>query len=220
MSSAAVRRGLQLRDHADNRDSFGLAVTDNMLEIIIQGRGGQGAQTAGNLLVQAFFAEGKHVQGFATYGGARRGTPVNSMIRVDDVPVRLRCDIEQAGAILCFDRSLLDALILSRANRDTLIVVNSAGSQDDHSASGDYRIFPIGAVAISQENNLGRFVNSALLGAFCCLLGSPSVDTMSATIRAAAPVKPEENVAACRAGFEMARQQFAENKFLHKAKAK
>lgn len=191
-----------------------------MLEIIIQGRGGQGAQTAGNLLLQAFYAEGKQVQGFATYGGARRGTPVNSMIRVDDAPIRLRCDIEQAGAILCFDRSLLDALVKSRANQDTLIVVNSAGSQDDHSGSGGYRVFPIDAVAISRENNLGRFVNSALLGAFCHLLGSPSVDTMSSTIRAAAPVKPKENVAACRAGFEMARQQFVEHELLHKAKAK
>jgi len=207
-------RGLQLPGQSTH------VVAYNMLEIIIQGRGGQGAQTAGNLLVQAFFAEGKHVQGFATYGGARRGTPVNSMIRVDDAPVRLRCDIEQAGAILCFDRSLLDALVKSRANRETLIVVNSAGSQDDHLGSGEYRVFPIDAVAISQENNLGRFVNSALLGAFCRLLGSPSVDTMSSTIRAAAPVKPEENVAACRAGFEMARQQFVEHELLHKATAK
>ena len=49
-----------------------------MLQILIQGRGGQGAQTAGNLLARTFFAEGKYVQTFATYGGARRGTPVNS----------------------------------------------------------------------------------------------------------------------------------------------
>ena len=45
-----------------------------MLQIVIQGRGGQGAQTAGNLLARAFFAEGRQVQAFATYGGARRGT--------------------------------------------------------------------------------------------------------------------------------------------------
>ncbi len=32
-------------------------------------------------------------------------------------------------------------------------------------------------VAISQEHELGRIVNSALLDAFCCLLGSPAVDT-------------------------------------------
>jgi pyruvate ferredoxin oxidoreductase gamma subunit len=182
-----------------------------MLEIIIQGRGGQGAQTAGNLLAQAFFKEGKHVQCFASYGGARRGTPVNSTIRVGDRPIRLRCDIERANAILCFDISLLDARLLLRADRDTLIVVNSAGSQGYLSSPGDHRIFRVDAVAIAQENNLGRIVNSALLGAFCCLLGSPAADTMTATILEAAPVKQDENVAACRAGFETAMRRFVGN---------
>ena len=74
-----------------------------MLQIIIQGRGGQGAQTAGDLLARAFFAEGREVQSFATYGGARRGTPVSSFIRVDDRPIRVRCDIERADAILCIN---------------------------------------------------------------------------------------------------------------------
>ena len=48
------------------------------------------------------------MQSFASYGGARRGTPVSSFIRVDDRPIRVRCDIEQADAILCFDASLLE----------------------------------------------------------------------------------------------------------------
>lgn len=190
-----------------------------MLEIIIHGRGGQGAQTAGNLLAQAFFTEGKHVQCFASYGGARRGTPVNSTIRVGDRPIRLRCDIERADAILCFDRSLLDARLLHRADPDTLIVVNSAGPRDHHSSVGDYRIFPIDAVAIAQENNLGRIVNSALLGAFCCLLGSPAVDTISTTILEAAPVKRDENVAACRAGFEAAIRRYVQNESIRAAGA-
>ena len=97
-----------------------------MLQIIIQGRGGQGAQTAGNLLAMAFFAAGRQVQCFASYGGARRGTPVSSYLRVDDRPVRLRCDIERADAILCFDASLLEGRLLATAHAGTLIVVNSA----------------------------------------------------------------------------------------------
>ena len=101
-----------------------------MLQIIIQGRGGQGAQTAGNLLATAFFAAGRQVQAFSSYGGARRGTPVSSFIRVDDWPIRLRCDIERADAILCFDSTLLDARLLAAASPDTLIVVNSAQSPE------------------------------------------------------------------------------------------
>ena len=96
-----------------------------MLQIIIQGRGGQGAQLAGSLLAMAFFAEGREVQSFATYGGARRGTPVSSFIRVDDRPIRLRCDIERADALLCFDASLLEGRLLAAAGPRTLIVVNS-----------------------------------------------------------------------------------------------
>jgi len=188
-----------------------------MLEIIVQGRGGQGAQTAGNLLALAFFEEGKQVQSFASYGGARRGTPVTSMIRVDEKPIRLRCDIEQPDAILCFDQTLLDARLLQRANRDTLIMVNSTGSPDDYSSLGNYRIFPIAGAAIAQEHKLGRIVNSALLGAFCCLLGTPALDTMSTTIFESAPVKPDENVAACRAGFEVAMQQFARGESIREA---
>jgi len=190
-----------------------------MLEIIVQGRGGQGAQTAGNLLAQAFFDEGKQVQSFASYGGARRGTPVTSMIRVDEKPIRLRCDVERADAILCFDRTLLDARLLHRANRDTLIMVNSSGSPEDFSSLRDYRIFPIDGAAISQEHKLGRIVNSALLGAFCCLLGVPAVNTMSATIFKSAPVKPDENVAACRAGFEAAMRQLARSESIREAGA-
>lgn len=191
-----------------------------MLEIIILGRGGQGAQTAGNLLAQAFFAEGKQVQSFASYGGARRGTPVRSMIRIDDKPIRLRCEIELPDAILCFDRSLLDARVLEQADRDTLIVVNYAGLNDDHANLAGYRVFPIDAFAISQEHKLARFVNSTLLGAFSCLLGAPSLETMSSIILKAAPVKPDENVAACRSGFEEAKRRFVQIEACRESKAR
>lgn len=191
-----------------------------MLEIIIQGRGGQGAQTAGNLLAQAFFAEGSEVQSFASYGGARRGTPVTSMIRVDDEPIRLRCEIERPGAILCFDSSLLDAGLLQRADPDTLIMVNAADSTANDFNDQPYRLFPIDAVRIARQHDLGRIVNSVLLGAFCYLLGAPGVDTMGAVVRRSAPVKPESNVAACEAGFEAALARFGNSPAVGEAGAR
>ena len=107
-----------------------------MLQIIIQGRGGQGAQTAGSLLAMAFFAEGREVQSFASYGGARRGTPVSSFIRVDDRPIRVRCDIERADAILCFDASLLEGRLLATAaprHADRRQLVEDAASSSPRS---------------------------------------------------------------------------------------
>lgn len=173
-----------------------------MLEIVIQGRGGQGAQTAGNLLATAFFAEGHEVQSFASYGGARRGTPVSSFIRVDDRPIRLRCDVEKADAVLCFDASLLDARLLGVARPDTAIVVNSARPPAEFAAKfPGYRVIPVDGIAISRRRGLGRIVNSALLGGFARAAGSPRLEVLLQAIGEEAPKLHDENVAACEDGY-------------------
>lgn len=182
-----------------------------MLQIIVQGRGGQGAQTAGNLLAAAFFAEGRHVQAFSTYGGARRGTPVSSYLRVDDRPIRLRCDIERADAILCFDASLLAPPLLAAAGPDTLIVVNSSQSgQDFARALPGYRVLPVDGLAIARRHGLGRIVNAALLGALCCALQAPPLAVLQKVLRDEVPALCEENVAAAHDGFHAAQALLTE----------
>lgn len=176
-----------------------------MLEIIVQGRGGQGAQTAGNLLARAFFAQGAQVQAFATYGGARRGTPVSSFIRVDDRPIRLRCDIERADAILCFDASLLAPPLLGRADADTLVLVNSAREAGAlRQAQPQLRLLAVDALDIARGAGLGRIVNTALLGAFARALGSPSLPVLRRVLQEHSVQKPGENEEACVRGWEAA----------------
>jgi pyruvate ferredoxin oxidoreductase gamma subunit len=178
------------------------------LQIVITGRGGQGAQLAGNLLAMAFFAEGREVQCFATYGGARRGTPVSSFIRVDDRPIRVRCDIEQADALLCFDASLLTGKFLAAARPGALIVVNSSRSPAGFAAAlPGYRVLPVDGLAIAQRKGLGRIVNSALLGAFARALEAPALDTLSRTIADAAPKNGPENTQACVDGYRAIGEQ-------------
>jgi len=156
----------------------------------------------------AFFAEGREVQCFATYGGARRGTPVSSFIRVDDHPIRVRCDIEQADALLCFDSSLLAGRLLATARPGALIVVNSHRSPREFAAElPTYRVLPVDGLAIAQRNGLGRIVNSALLGAFARALEAPSLDVLSRTITDAAPKRSAENARACVEGYEAVGEQ-------------
>ena len=173
-----------------------------LLQIIIQGRGGQGAQTAGNLLAMAFFAGGSQVQSFATYGGARRGTPVSSFIRVDDRPIRVRCDIEQADAILCFDASLLESRLLATARSDTPIVVNSSSTPEAFAAKlPGYRVIPVDGMSISRRHGLGRIVNSALLGAFARAIGAPKLEVLTRVLADEAPKLHDENIAVCVDGY-------------------
>ena len=156
-----------------------------MLQIVIQGRGGQGAQTAGNLLAAAFFAAGRQVQCFASYGGARRGTPVSSFLRVDERPIRLRCDIERADAILCFDASLLAGPLLACADAHTLVVVNTARPAADFAQTLPGRhVVPVDGLAIARRHGLGRIVNSALLGGLARAVGAPALPVLEATLTA------------------------------------
>ena len=182
-----------------------------MLEIIIQGRGGQGAQTAGNLLAMAFFAQGQQVQAFASYGGARRGTPVSSFIRVDDRPVRLRCDIDRADAILCFDASLLQGALLAAAHAQTVIVVNSARTAAEfREVLPGYRVVPVDGLAISRRNGLDRIVNSALLGGLARAIGEPPLPALERLLRTDSPKLRDENAAACAEGYRAVDAQLRE----------
>jgi pyruvate ferredoxin oxidoreductase gamma subunit len=182
-----------------------------VLEIIIQGRGGQGAQTAGNLLAMAFFAQGKQVQAFASYGGARRGTPVSSFLRVDDRPVRLRCDIERADAILCFDATLLQGALLAAADSQTLIVVNSARSVADFRETlPHHRVVPVDGLAISRRQGLGRIVNSALIGGLARAVGDPPLAVLEQLLQTESPKLRDENVASCIDGWRAVEAQMQE----------
>ena len=54
-----------------------------MIEVRFHGRGGQGAVTAGELMVNAMNFEGKWAQSFPFFGGERRGAPVMAFLRID-----------------------------------------------------------------------------------------------------------------------------------------
>ena len=163
---------------------------------------------AGNVLAAAFFAEGREVQSFATYGGARRGTPVSSYIRVDDRPIRVRCDIEQADAVLCFDASLLEGRLLAAARPGALVVVNSQRPPRQFAAElPGYRVLPVDGIAVAQRNGLGRIVNSALLGAFACAVNAPALETLCRSIAEAAPKGKHENAQACLEGYRLVETQ-------------
>ncbi len=173
-----------------------------MMQFIIQGRGGQGAQMAGKIMADMFFQEGRHVLVYATYGGARRGTPVSSSLRVDDKPIRMRCDIENPDAIVCFDPSLLvGGNLLRGATEKTLVLINSSLPATEFARLGNFKAVTIDAMAIAKKHQLGRIVNTTLVGAALGLLGYTNVDLLEKVVGETSPVKSENNVAACLEGY-------------------
>ena len=178
-----------------------------MLQFIIQGRGGQGAQTAGNILADMYFQEGKQVLSYATYGGARRGTPVSSLLRVDDRPIRLRCDIEHPDVVVCFDPSLLEGgNLLKGTTAETMVLINTSLPAEKFQALGPFKVVTIDAKTVAQKYQLGRIVNTTMVGAVLGLLGYTNVELMKKVVGAESPVKSENNVAACLEGYRIANE--------------
>jgi Pyruvate/2-oxoacid:ferredoxin oxidoreductase gamma subunit len=123
----------------------------------------------------------------------------------------LRCDIERADAILCFDASLLEGRLLASADAATLIVVNSARSAAEFAqAWPGQRVIPIDALAISRQQGLGRIVNSVLLGALARVIQAPTLAVLTQALIDNAPRQHDENVAACVAGHACAERQLLE----------
>lgn len=177
-----------------------------MLQFIIQGRGGQGAQTAGNILAEMYFQEGRQVLAYATYGGARRGTPVSSSLRVDDKPIRMRCDIEHPDAIVCFDPSLLSGNLPKRAEGDTLLLINSVFPAERFAEFAGFRIVTVDAKSIAKKHQLGAIVNTTLVGAMLGVLEYGNLELLEKVVGETSPVKAEQNVAACLDGYRVARE--------------
>lgn len=174
-----------------------------MLEMRIHGRGGQGAQVACQMLAAAFFRSGRWVQAFAAYGGERRGAPVTAFLRVDDRPIRLRCDIERADYALVLDPTLLADIRADSLREGALVLVNegaAAGARSPLAAP----VVGVDATAIAARAGLGPIVSTAMLGAFARVSGLLPLEDLTAAVAEGSPARPAENVEACIAAYRQA----------------
>ncbi len=177
-----------------------------MIEIRIHGRGGQGAVIASQILAEAAFREGKHVQAFPSFGSERRGAPVAAFVRLDTEPVLVRTEIYEPDGLIVLDQSLILQKLVDVTQglkEGGWILVNSSHPPEDFAHLGPYRLATVAASHIAAEHRLGSItapiVNTAILGAFSAFTGLVGLEAIAEAIGATVPVKPEANVEAARA---------------------
>jgi pyruvate ferredoxin oxidoreductase gamma subunit len=85
-----------------------------MREVVVYGRGGQGAVTAAQILAIAAFYDGKESQAFPNFGVERRGAPVQAYVRYDDSKINIRSQIYEPDLVVVLDSSLLDAIDVTK----------------------------------------------------------------------------------------------------------
>ena len=141
----------------------------NVLEFRWHARGGQGAKTASELLADAAFNTGKHVQGFPEYGPERMGAPIAAYNRVSDVAIRIHSNVYEPDYAIVLDDTLIETVDVTAGLKDSgAIVVNTHKTPEQiRAALGGYKgkVCTIDARTIS-EDCIGRyFPNTPMLAA-------------------------------------------------------
>lgn len=185
-------------------------VKKGIVEIRMHGRGGQGVVLASKILSKAFHEEGYVPQTFPKYGVERRGAPAAAFVRVAKRKglIGLRSEIYEPHHIVVLDPTLLFFTNVTQGLRkDGWVIMNTPPEKAKFNGDlDDYRVAVVDASTIALENGLGSrqapVVNSAILGGFSKVYGSPDIDSIIKAIKAEVPIKPEENAKAARAAYE------------------
>ncbi len=175
-----------------------------MNEITFFGRGGQGAVIASEILAEAYFRDGYHVQCFPSFGVERRGAPVTAFLRYDDEFIYLRSQIYQADCGLVLAAGIVQASTFRPSiKKDAVILVNS--SQQIPNLDG-LRVSYVDATAIALEYGLGSqaqpVVNTAILGAFAKIDDTLKLDNLLGAVASKVPQKTEENLKAVEQAYK------------------
>ena len=103
----------------------------DIFEIRIHGRGGQGAKTAAQFIVEAALSKGKHIQSFPEYGPERAGAPMKAFARISDVEIRTYAPVVNPDVVIVIDHTLLDSVDVTEGlGEDGVLLVNTPHDSD------------------------------------------------------------------------------------------
>lgn len=173
-----------------------------MIEIRLQGRGGQGVVVASEILARACFEEGMYPQCYSLFGGERRGAPVAAFVRISDSKIYLKCDIDHPNHLILFDKTLFsEKEILEQVVPGGFLLFNMDESYQSD-AFKDYTVGTINALEISKKNELGAVVNTAVLGAYIRLTQIISLERLLKVTIETVPAAIDQNVSAAKEAYE------------------
>jgi len=181
-----------------------------MIEIRTHGRGGQGAVIASKVLANACFKEGKFVQAFPAFGVERRGAPVVAFTRLDDAPIRHRCEIYEPDHLIVLDHALTETIdVTSGLAAGGWIVINTTAGPQDFPYTDRFQVATVDAAEIAWRHRLGSrstpIVNTAILGALARATGLVGLDAVHEAIREFVPLKVDANLQAATDAYDEVR---------------
>lgn len=155
-------------------------------EIIIYGRGGQGAKTTAEILAQAALAEGKDIQAFPEFGPERSGAPVRTFVRISDHKIKTREPVIDPDCVLVLDETLLDSMTVTEnlEEKEPLIINSKKTKKEVQQKIGkNANVIPVDAAGISRQIIGENRPNTVILGKFSFVTEKVKVETITSFFR-------------------------------------
>jgi len=178
-----------------------------MRQVIICGRGGQGAMAAAQVLATALWSQGKFVQAFPSFQPEKKGAPTAAFVRYDDEDIWLRCEIDSADIIVVLDSATISSLNIShRLLQGGLLISNGLATDLSSLTATAFKTATVNATQIAIHHKLGTRlmpqVNMLMLGAFARLVEDMPLAALESAIVNSAPDNGNELRLAVREVYE------------------
>lgn len=160
---------------------------ENIYQIRIHSRGGQGAKTAGMIVAEAYIEQGLFAQAFAEYGPERSGAPMKTFVRLSEKEIRLHGDVESPDMVVVMDASLLGSIdVAEGTGRDSLLLVNTPKSLKEIAiliSNKKCQVATIDATGIAKELFGKNLPNTVMAGSIAKFVPSLSYEEVAKKLK-------------------------------------
>lgn len=105
---------------------------NNIIQIRVHGRGGQGVVTAAELIALSAFYDGKEAQAFPFFGVERSGAPIMAFARISKQGIKTREQVYYPDFLIIQDATLIDnGEILNGTTAQTKLIINSSKNKEE-----------------------------------------------------------------------------------------
>jgi len=186
-------------------------MTENIYEIRIHSRGGQGAKTAGIVIAQAYISQGEFAQTFSEYGPERSGAPMKTFLRLSGKEIRLHGDVEKPDMVIVMDASLLASVnVTDGMEKGGILIVNTPKSSKEIAAEikdKSCSVHTIDATGIAKELLGKNLPNTVIVGAVAKLYPDLSLKEVASKLQDKFDAKLtqemlEKNLEALQRGYD------------------
>jgi pyruvate ferredoxin oxidoreductase gamma subunit len=153
-------------------------MVENIYQIRMHSRGGQGAKTAGMIIAESYIEQGEFAQAFAEYGPERTGAPMKTFVRLSEKEIRLHGDVENPDMVIVMDDSLLEVLDVAEGiEKNGILLINTSKTKEVIASeinNKNCKIYTIDASGIAKELFGKNLPNTVIVGSIAKLIPSVS----------------------------------------------